>query len=268
MDMKAKVIVTRPAREAERWVKELSARGLHAQALPLIEIAPPLDLAALRQARERLADNAHAYAAVMWVSPNAVSGFWGDGASDRLLEIRRIAAGTRAWSPGPGTTQALQRAGWPVSGIDAPAPDAPQFDSESLWEQVKPQLLPGRRILIVRGANAQGQVAGRDWLAKQLRAAGLAVEEVAAYRRIRPSLDAGGLLLARAGARGDGVWLFSSSEAVANLVELLPECDWSGGRAIATHPRIAEAARQAGFGYVIETHPTLQAVAASIESIA
>jgi uroporphyrinogen-III synthase len=63
------------------------------------------------------------------------------------------------------------------------------------------------------------------------------------------------------------VWLFSSSEAVANLQSLLPDQSWQQARAVATHPRIAQAARTAGFGVVCESRPILGAVVASIESL-
>ncbi|MGE3348297.1 MAG: uroporphyrinogen-III synthase, partial [Ramlibacter sp.] len=39
-------------------------------------------------------------------------------------------------------------------------------------------------------------------------------------------------------------------------------------RAVATHPRIAQAAREAGFGVVCESRPALADVVASIESFA
>ena len=63
------------------------------------------------------------------------------------------------------------------------------------------------------------------------------------------------------------MWLFSSSEAIANLRQCLPSLDWHAARALVTHPRIGEAARAAGFGHVTDTRPTLAAVAASIESL-
>ncbi|MFS2055745.1 uroporphyrinogen-III synthase, partial [Variovorax sp. CT11-76] len=48
----------------------------------------------------------------------------------------------------------------------------------------------------------------------------------------------------------------------------LPATDWRAARAIATHPRIAQAARGAGFGTVRESAPLLEALVASIESLA
>ena len=57
--MTARVIVTRPAREASRWIDALRAEGLDARALPLIAIEPVEDArarAALLRARRDLAE--------------------------------------------------------------------------------------------------------------------------------------------------------------------------------------------------------------------
>ena len=79
-------------------------------------------------------------------------------------------------------------------------------------------------------------------------------------------------------ARDDGaIWLFSSSECVANLAALTrstplavqqdePHSQWTGSVAVATHPRIARAARDVGFGTVHLSRPGLADVLASIES--
>ena len=52
--MAPRVIVTRPEREALQWVASLQARGIAAQALPLIAITPPADTGALQAARTRV----------------------------------------------------------------------------------------------------------------------------------------------------------------------------------------------------------------------
>lgn len=257
---RARVIVTRPAREAARWVAELGQRAIAAEALPLIEIVAEPMAGELAAARRRLGS----YDVAMFVSGNAVDGFLPAASGDPAP----AGVATRAWSPGPGTTAALCRAGWPAPRIDAPTPDAAQFDSESLWAQVQHQLRPGLRVLIVRGGDAQGRVAGRDWLARQLAARGAEIEQVVAYRRAPPALDAAQRALALAAAADGSLWLLSSSEAIANLRACLPAQHWSAARALATHPRIAQAARAAGFGAVHETRPALDAVVASIESLA
>ncbi|MGC1173999.1 uroporphyrinogen-III synthase, partial [Polaromonas sp.] len=75
------VIVTRPARDADRWVQALQARGLRAEALPLIEIAALPASQALQQAWRDIT----AYAALMFVSGNAVEGFFASNQASALI---------------------------------------------------------------------------------------------------------------------------------------------------------------------------------------
>ena len=89
-----------------------------------------------------------------------------------------------------------------------------------------------------------------------------------AYQRGAPRFSAQEVALAQQAARDGSVWLLSSSEAVAHLAEALPGQHWGAAHALATHPRIAEAARAAGFGTVRECRPALEDVVASIESAA
>jgi uroporphyrinogen-III synthase len=258
------VLVTRPAHDAPSWVTALEERGLEVQALPLIEIADAPDPVALATARDQVS----AYGAVMFVSANAVNRFLGSNPVLAPGITAHPAIKIRAWATGPGTAEALRQAGWPADRIDTPAADAPQFDSEALWDLVQNQAQAPLRVLIVRGSDAHGRMAGRDWLATQLTAAGVQVNTVVAYARRLPAIGGDALGLARRAAADGTVWLFSSSEAVANLLALLPGQNWQAARAVATHARIARAARQAGFGTVRESRPALADVAASIESFA
>jgi len=252
-----RVFVTRPASEARLWVEELRRHGFDAIAFPLIAILPPVDAASLRAAWQQLPR----YRAAMFVSGNAVRHFFAEQPADGGWP-----PATRAWATGAGTRGALLQAGVPAGCIDTPPADAAQFDSETLWARVAVQVQPGDRVLIVRGGDERGLASGRDWLAAQVGAAGATVETAVAYRRAPPALEPPQLAPAQAGANA-GVWLFSSSEAVAHLVRLLPAQGWQNARALATHPRIAEAARRAGFGVVCESRPPLEAVVAVLESI-
>ena len=260
--MPPRVLVTRPAGEAARWVQGLAECGIDAVALPLIDIVAEPAGEALDAARTSLA----ACDAAMFVSAHAATAFLQPISLPALVGVACDAIKTRAWATGPGTTAALRRAGWPAERLDAPTADAPQFDSEALWARVRHQAGPGRRVLIVRGGDACGRALGRPWLAEQLQAAGAQVDQVVAYRRVAPVLDAAQRALALSAATDTSLWLFSSSEAVANLCAALPTQDWRAARALATHPRIAQTAREAGFGSVTDTQPTLDAVVASIES--
>lgn len=261
------VIITRPEREALQWVQALQARGIAAAALPLIAIGPPPDLQALQAARARVLD----YRALMFVSGNAAQHFLDPKTALALASQAPPAIKTRAWAPGPGTAQTLCALGVPASCIDRPAHDAVQFDSEALWEQVHGQIAPGDRVLVVRGTEAgtaPQQGTGREWLAQQLQAAGAQAEFVVAYTRGAPVFTPGQQTLVRAAVAGGTLWLLSSSQALAHLCAALPQQDWTAARALATHPRIAEAAQAAGFGAVHECRPALEEVTASIESLA
>ena len=107
---------------------------------------------------------------------------------------------------------------------------------------------------------------GRDWLAQTLREQGAVVDFVAAYRRLPPVLDAAAakLLQAAIDAPAQHLWLFSSSEAIAHLqvlaLSMVPAADWSTSRALASHPRIVQTAREAGFGQVDTVAPAPEAV--------
>lgn len=249
-----KVLVTRPAAQAAEWVAQLQARGIDAAALPLIGIAAADDVGAVEAAWRALAQQA----LVVFVSPNAVEQFFALRPA-RLAWPARVLAG----SPGPGTTLSLLGQGVPRAAVVEPAGDAPQFDSEALWAQLAGRDWAGAPVTIVRGDG------GREWLAEALRARGATLSFVTAYRRVPPTLDAGSQALLREAdaAPASHLWFFSSSEAVAQLAALAPGADRRAAQALATHPRIAETARGAGFGMVHSCRPTLDAVVACIQSI-
>lgn len=254
-----RVVVTRPAADAQRWSQALSERGIAVASLPLIEIAPLADDSALRAAWRE----APGHAALMFVSANAVEHFM-------ALRPEGLCLKAQAWGTGPGTRAALESAGWPLSLIRCPAADAQSFDSEALWAQVEAEVRAwrGRSVLIVRGADAQGRLAGRDWLAQRLAAAGLQVLQCVAYLRRSPVPDEQQLALAREALRDGSWWLFSSSEAAQNLAQWLPGAIGPQARALATHPRIARRLREQGWGRVEMVPAALHEQVASIECLA
>jgi uroporphyrinogen-III synthase len=263
-----RVIVTRPGPQAGKWVKALRDAGLEALSLPLIEIAGPPDPQAVVNRWHALST----FDALMFVSANAVEQFF--ALMPRGMDVRTLKP--RCFVTGPGSVAALLKVGVLRSRVDAPDEASAQFDSEALWRAVQPQVQPGWRVLIVRGNSetdgseeadpAKG--VGRDWFAAQLRAHGAAAEFVVAYARRAPVLGAQALALVQLAAADGSVWLFSSSEAVNHLQSAAAGQSWSQARAVATHPRIASAARAAGFGLVRESRPAMADLVASIESLA
>ena len=249
----ARVLVTRPAGQAGPWVERLRERGVLAEALPLIEIAPAADASSLGSSWAGLAT----CRLVVFVSANAVLHFF----AARPAELDWPDC-VEAGAPGSGTAEALREAGVPATAIVAPAADAAQFDSESLWARLQARDWRGTRVLVVRGDG------GRDWLADRLTDAGAQVDTVSAYRRLAPDFTGAARdRLDAAIADGDAVWLFSSSEAIANLEQAAGPGRFRDARAVATHPRIAARARSCGFRVVVEAAPGLDAVIACLQSI-
>ncbi|MFO6420182.1 uroporphyrinogen-III synthase [Hylemonella sp. W303a] len=299
-----RVIVTRPARDAQQWVDALRHTGWQAQALPLIEIASAPNPDAVQRAWAQLEADAQRWQALMFVSANAVEGFCAArvGLAQPLMSGHHVdgfhADRPQAWATGPGTARALVAMGWSADRIVAPSEDAPQFDSEALWERVARRVDANSRVLIVRGADAldgpdtpdatvmspqasggpadrarlDSPVAGvgRDWFAQRLRQAGAQVDFLVSYQRRAPrwAADSAPLSQARAAARDGTVWLFSSSEALRNLRMLLPDEDWRAARALVTHERIARAARETGFGDIEISRPALTDVREALTALA
>lgn len=257
-----RLLVTRPQPQADAWVADLRAAGLDAAALPLIAIEGPADPAPV----EALWRALPAHRLLMFVSPAAVQWFFALRPVDAHWPPTCLAA-----TPGPGTAQALLAAG-AASGLQAdqvltPPIQASQFDSEHLWPVLAPLDWKGHRVAVLGGGD-QSEVKGRTWLAEQLQARGAAVTAVLAYQRGPGSWQPAEQALAReALARpGQHQWLFSSSQAIDHLIgHHLPAGsfsvpDWADHHALVTHPKIAERARRAGFGHIVQTRPTLEAV--------
>ena len=240
-----------PAGRAKRRAGSatLRAAGCEALALPLIEIAPVPDTAELARAWRRRTD----YRALMFVSGAAVDAFLlGRKCMKRppakRKQLSMLIAQPRCWATGPGTAAALREAGVPDRLIDAPPPQSAAVRFRSTVGLVRRQI--GSRAA---GADrARRRCAGRPQAATgshaRLSRPAAVCDTVVAYRRLAPGWTTASRRLAEAAAQAPAVWLFSSSEAIANLRRVLPQTSLARARAVATHPRIAERARDAGFG--------------------
>lgn len=276
------VWVTRPQPQADEWVAQLQAQGWPAQAFPLIDIRAPHDRRAVHAAWHALPD----LALVMFVSPSAVRFFFGNRPVTAFDPTHGWPSGLTVAATGPGTARALLAGGVPPAQIVTPDAGVAQFDSETLWPLLASwrglRGWQGTSTLIVRGSDDRdgadaAQGTGRHWLGEQLCAAGARVDYVAAYCRAVPVLTpvAQGLLCravaGESGGEGRQVWLLSSSQAVDHLLILLRSQSLAApsvhlDRALATHPRIAQAAKAAGFAHVLSTQPTLPAVIAALRA--
>ncbi|MET0268088.1 MAG: uroporphyrinogen-III synthase [Duganella sp.] len=261
------VIITRPLAQARPLAARVQALGRKAELLPLLEISPLPEPAALLAALARLTAAVPHYALVAFVSPNAI-----DAAFTHLAVWP---AGVTLAVVGEGSRQALAAHG--VTGDNAhivsPAAGAPS-DSEHLLQALDLAALKDRPVLIIRGDS------GRELMADGLRAAGALVDVVPAYCRAVPALTpslAATLkrLLAQGGARHD--WLITSSEALRGLCALVDGLDADAPSSkyvvllqqqhlIVPHARIAETAHNLGFSRITLTGSGDERLLAALQS--
>lgn len=287
-----RVLVTRPAHQAAEWVSAFRQRGIEAQCLPLVatravdrstelhdvlvdwhhSVVQPLSGAA-GQPRLRalmfVSPEAVRYAGQAW---NAEQSLWPEllAAQERAQsDARNASHRPRLWATGPGTGKALQVLGLGSCWIDRPDDREGRFDSEALWKQVSHQVVAGDRVWIVRGGVRSGAVLGaqgRDWLADRLREVGALVRFCIAYERCPPEWSAGQHALARQALSDGSIWLLTSSQGVRHLRDAVGDGPWPQARAIASHPRVADAAASLGMGRVVVGGAQLSSIMASIES--
>ncbi len=233
-----RILVTRPAAQADALVAMINARGGEAIRFPLLEIGPPDDFQPLQQAISAL----DTYALAVFVSPNAV-----DYSLPRILAARPWPRTLQAATVGPGTVARLAAHG--IAEVIVPST---QFDSEALLALpgLQHAALAGKKVLILRGNG------GRELLADTLRARGAAVTCVTCYHRSAPAT--GTPLIARLQARQLDALSISSSEALRHLWEMFAPT----GHALlhplplfVPHQRIAATARTLGWPHVILTGP-------------
>ncbi|MDP9153683.1 MAG: fused uroporphyrinogen-III synthase HemD/membrane protein HemX [Pseudomonadota bacterium] len=251
------VVITRPSGQSAELMALLERAGFEPLEFPLIDIGPVADTAPLQAALGELYAPAElGFALVVFVSPNAVQhAFAGLSAPWPA----HVAIGV----VGPGSVAALARQGIapPAYTVISPGADAtitetptdPRYDSEALHAAIVAHFgadgLRDKRALIVRGDG------GREWLADTLAEAGAKVEKVAAYTRIVPEPSMRDWERIHELLAGEPhAWLLTSSEGVRNLEELAREyltvdetLTLKHVPLVTPHPRIAEAARQAGF---------------------
>jgi uroporphyrinogen III methyltransferase/synthase len=263
------IVVTRPIGQSATLLALLADAGFDTLEFPLIDIAPVTDEAPLRAALDELY-GPQKYALVVFVSPNAVDHAFGKLAAPWPADVPVAVVG-------PGSVAALARQGVaaPAHRVISPSAESadPRFDSEALYAAIESQFgangLEGKRVLIVRGDG------GREWLAERMTEAGATVEKVAAYRRIvpEPSMQKWERIHALL-ADEPHAWLLTSSEGVRNLDELAREhlspdetARLKRAPLVSPHPRIAEAARQAGFDRITVSGAGDERIAESLRTV-
>ena len=218
-----RVLVTRPAHQADTLAHLIEAEGGEAIRLPTIEIAPPTDPAAVDAILERWAD----FHLVIFVSPNTVR------AALPRLRAFGVPPTVRCAAVGQGTQQALRAEGF--ENVLAPTTS---FDSEALLDLLPAAHVAGRNILIVRGTG------GRALLGETLAARGARISHAECYRRLPPRQPDAATLTRL--VRGEiDIISITSVEGLQNLYALVTPADQ--GRLLET-PLLVVGERQASAG--------------------
>jgi uroporphyrinogen-III synthase len=141
------------------------------------------------------------------------------------------------------------------------------MDSQTLLAELDLAALRGKRVLIVRGES------GRELLADSLRAAGVQVELIAAYRRVAPKLNATTLDELKQLLCCHNVWIVTSSEALRVWSEMVAQLEDAEAVAkmqhkeiLVPHARIAETAQQLGFRHIVVTRSGDDGLIAALQS--
>lgn len=227
---KPRVLVLRPVDRAGSLAARLQAIGIEPVVVPSVAIHPPASWDGVDAALNRLAS----YDWALFTSASGV----------RMFVARRRAQGRTGPLPpavrwaaiGPGTAAALVGEGV----------DDPWVPSRYLGETAGDELpaSPGQRVLRICGEAASPSATVR------LRARGIVVDEVVAYRTVEapPESDS---LLRHAWNEGIDAVVFTSASTVRGFVRLLERCrldDPLGGVLIfAIGPVTADAVREMGW---------------------
>jgi uroporphyrinogen III methyltransferase/synthase len=167
-----RVVVTRAKDQAPELTAKLHALGAEVAELPVIEIVPAAEPAALDAALARLNE----YDWLIFTSVNGVR-FFLDRLDASPYDLRGLRA--RLCAIGPATRRALEALHLKVDLMPK------EYVAESLVEAFAPFDLSGRRILLPRAAVA------RDVVPVELTARGADVDVVEAYRTVIPAETAG-----------------------------------------------------------------------------
>lgn len=237
-----RILVTRPAEQAEGLARRIREAGGEAVCVPAIEILPLADPAPFHALAARLAE----FDLAIFISRNAVR------RTLDMLEGKAWPAGLRVATVGQGSRAELERRGF--TNVIAPAA---QPDSEALLALPELAGVRGCKVVIFRGEG------GRELLGQELAARGAKVEYTASYRRAVPD----GADMRRAWAAGVDAVTVSSAEGLANLLAMLGEealRKLRGTPLFVPHERVAAEARSRGLERIVVADPADAQVAAAL----
>jgi uroporphyrinogen-III synthase/uroporphyrinogen III methyltransferase/synthase len=246
-----RVLVTRAAHQAGKLSEGLRALGAEPVEVPVLEIRPPENYAALDAALRQI----RSYDWLILTSANTVHALVAR-ASFLGIHLNHLAA-LQVSAVGEATAVAARSAGMRVAFV----PEA--YVAESLVAGLLAQAA-GQRILLARAAVA------RDVIPDALREAGAVVDVVDAYRNVLP--EGAPILLRQAVAEGLDAATFTSSSSVTHLAEAARAAGvaWplAGVPAISIGPITSQTLRDLGWPPAAEAEPSdIPGLIAAVERV-
>ena len=223
-----RVLVTRPAHQAEHFCHSIEQAGGIAIRFPTIDICPKEHPSSIPNPLQNLEDFSYA----IFVSSNAVDQTF------KRLETKKLPESLQCVAVGKKTALALKRHGQSVA--IAPTTD---YTSEALLAHPKMQLMQNQSIIIFRGEG------GRELLAETLRERGASVRYAEVYRRCLPDYS-DDQVTALTKENAISVITITSAESLNNLAILFDRVNENYLRnlpLIVGSDRILKTAHQLGF---------------------
>ena len=241
-----RILVTRPAGQADSIIAEVTQRGGEAMHLPLIEIIPATDTQELKTA----ITEAWSFDWIVFTSVNGVNHFCREL---RLLERDPRALGTaRIAAIGPATATALENYGFFCDLI----PD--RYLSEGFVAAFK-QDSNKKRFLLIQAER------GRDVLRKKLVAAGHEVRQVAAYASRATTADQDTAI--RMIEQFPVTWILLTSSFIAETAVKIFGSRLHSWKIASISPITSSKLTQLGYHVTTEaSEPTMTSLLDSIES--
>lgn len=196
-----RIVVTRAREQASGFMSRLSELGAECIQFPTIEVVPPASWGALDRAIRGL----ERYRWILFTSVNGVKYFF------ERLEVSgkdvRDLKGIKVGAIGPKTAQAITKRGIRPDLVPS------EYRAEAIVEGLGQQEVKGIRILLPRAIGA------REVLPVALARMGASVDEVPAYRTVKPDHNKGRVMEMLEKGQIDMV-TFTSSSTVINFVEM------------------------------------------------
>ncbi len=226
-----RILVTRPAHQADDLARPLGELGAHVLRQPAIHLAPLLDNGPLDAQLKRLEH----WDWIVFSSANGVRFFL-----QRLRELGRdwrALGKTRFAVIGPATRAALEEFGF----IADAQPES--FVAEELAAMLEPQVA-GQRVLLVRASR------GREVLADRLRPVAAQLEQVVTY--LSEDVTAPDPDIAAALERGEIDWVTVTSSAIAASLAQMFGASLRRARLASISPITTSTLRQLGYEPAVE----------------